>query len=203
MLSWLVDHGMVTFSFYCAAFFFSLIFVVQMVLALIGMHGGDVGLDAHPSAADAHNAPSDASGASFVLFSVQSVLAFFTLFFWTSALFQSSGRSVPLSMIYGLCWGAVAMLGVAALVTALMKLAKAGNQNVASCVGRTGTVYIDIPAGGYGEVRLLCDGVMTHFKARAADPTVAIKAGTVVRIQSIVPPNEVTVHVDTPAPQPA
>ncbi|MBM4354058.1 MAG: hypothetical protein FJ109_09735 [Deltaproteobacteria bacterium] len=52
-------------------------------------------------------------------------------------------------------------------------------------VGQEGTVYLNIPAGGTGEVRVLVGGVMNVLKARTADGK-ALSAGTAVKVIRVI-----------------
>ena len=97
-------------------------------------------------------------------------------------------------MLYAMLWGAVAMTLVSALVHFLRRMTETGNVRIATAVGATGTVYLDIPAGGDGEIRVLCSGVMTHLKARAPSGA-AIKAGGKIKVLAVTGPNTVDVEV--------
>ena len=180
--------------FFIAAAFFSVFFVWQLVMSLAGIGGGDSGLDSHAEAAWEHHTPDDAqqTDIAFKLLSVRSILAFFTLFTWAGALYMSRQVSVVISLLYALAWGAAAMLAVSALMYLLRHMADTGTIQIDSCVGKPGTVYLDIPAGGEGEVRTLCSGVMTHLKARA-EGGAAVKAGTPVRVVRTLGPNTIEV----------
>jgi len=88
------------------------------------------------------------------------------------------------------------MLMVSALVNWLRRMAETGTIRIETCTGTVGTVYLDIPAAGDGEIRVLCSGVMTHLRARSRGG-VALKAGTKVRVLAVTGPNSVDVE---PAP---
>lgn len=187
--------------FFGVAIVFSIVFLWQLVMSFIGLAGGDGGLDSHVEAPDAHHAPSDAdaSVAAFKLLSVRSILAFFTLFFWSAALGLQDHAPVARAMGIALVWGVAAMVLVALLLYLMKRMAETGNLRVATCVGTAATVYLDVPAGGVGEVRTLVSGVVTHLKARnaAAD---GLKAGTPVRIVKVLGQDTVEVTTDTKVP---
>ena len=82
------------------------------------------------------------------------------------------------------------------VVKAAKQALETGNINLKSCAGSTGTVYLDIPAGGAGEVRVMCGGTMSVLKARAAGG-VAIKAGAPVRVVRVVEANAIEVELDS------
>lgn len=182
--------------FFGAAAFFSVFFVWQLLSALIGLGGDADGLDSH-AGADWHHASPDDSHATLAVFkilSVRSLIAFFMLFTWAAALYLNNGLTPPRAMALALVWGFAAMLIVSAIVGFLRRLTETGNQRISSCIGLPGTVYLDIPAGGDGEARVLCSGILTHYRARSMDGT-PIKAGTTVRVTRVLGPN--TIEVST------
>ena len=219
--------------FYGAAGVFSMFFILQLIALLVGMGGEDVDVDADvdvdidadvdmdmDAGADIDAdvdvgdefSPSDAveSTAAFRLISLRSIVAFCTLFSWAGALYLNHGVELGTALLYALLWGLVAMVGAAALVNLMRRMAETGTSKVASCLGTMGTVYYNIPADGTGEVRVTVSGVLSHLKARAAGGE-AVKAGTPVRVTRILGPAAVEVQTisseateqpsDTDAPQ--
>jgi hypothetical protein len=127
------------------------------------------------------------AGPSFQLLSFRSILAFFTLFTWATTMSLLNKGPTPgflatiLSIVGGLFWGTVAMFCVAILFYLLARLQESGNADIRSCVGTTGSVYLDIPDSGMGEVRCTVSGSVSLVKARGAGGQ-AVKAGTDVLI---------------------
>jgi hypothetical protein len=185
--TWWAGLEPLTRWFFGVAIFFSIFFLWQLIMSFVGLTGGDGALDSHVGSTDVHNSPSDAdaSVAAFKLLSFRSILAFFTLFFWSGSL--SLQNHAPLAKALGLAmvWGLAAMFLVALLLYLMKRMTETGNLRYSTCVGAEATVYLDIPAGGVGEVRMLCSGVMTHMKARAA-ADVAFKAGKAVRVVKLL-----------------
>ena len=181
--------------FFYGAAVFSVVFLWQMVMALMGLGGHDVDVDSHVETTDVHHTPDDAdqSMAVFKLLSVRSILSFFTLFTWAGGLYMSRDIPVFQSLVYAVAWGLAAMVVVSSLLFLMRKLSETGNIKVSSCVGTSGTVYLDVPAGGMGEIRVLCSGVMTHLKARCASGG-ALKAGAQIRVTNVLDANTVEVE---------
>jgi hypothetical protein len=181
--------------FYIAAAFFSVFFFWQLLAGLFGL-AGDHDVDTSVESTDAHDVPPDAHDtlAVFRMLSIRSVLAFFTLFSWAGALYlndgYASGRAIGIAAI----WGIGAMVIVSLLLRFMRKMTDSGTMSLESCVGTPGTVYLDIPAGGQGEVRVLCSGSVTLLKARAADGS-ALKAGAAVTVTRMAGPDVVEVTV--------
>jgi hypothetical protein len=185
--------------FFAAAGFFSVFFLWQLIASIIGLSGADHDLpshdfDTHVEAGTAHDTPHDAhdTTAAFKLLSIRSVLAFLTLFSWATALYIQGGKPVTTGMGYAVLWGLAAMVLVSLLLHGILKLTETGNISIETCVGSTGTVYLDIPAGGTGEIRILCSGVITHVKASCVGG--GLKAGQIVRVVRAVGPNTVEVE---------
>jgi len=199
MMEWWDSLSPLNQGFYAAAVFFSVFFLWQLISALIGLSGGedvdvggdDAGGDAGDAVAHDGTAGGDATHdasatvGAFKLLSVRSIVAFFTLFTWAGALYLQEGVSFSLTLLYALLWGLAAALAVSAIFSLLQRLTESGNIRVSRAAGQEGTVYLSIPAGGTGEVRLVVSGVMSVLKARSADGT-AITPGTPVRVTRVV-----------------
>ena len=185
--------------FYAFAAFFSVFFVWQLISALIGL-GGGTDLDTHAEPTWDHATPHDAHDTlmAFKLLSIRSILAFFTLFTWAGALYMNMHCPVTRSIFYALLWGVAAMLLVSMLMNAMSRLTETGTIRMDTCVGADGTVYLDIPAGGVGEVRVLVSGTVRLVKARGAGGA-GIKAGGPVRVIRMLGPD--TIEVEPAAPR--
>ncbi len=181
--------------FFVAAAFFTVFFLIQMFSALAGLGGGDADLDGQVGSSFEHDSPHDAqdSVAAFKLLSVRSILAFFTLFTWAGGLYMSRGLPQARALTYALIWGLVAMVMVSLLLHLLQRMSQTGNMRVASCVGNSATVYLNIPRDGTGEIRVMCDGVVTMQKARAKGGS-AIAAGSPVKVLRVLGDNAVEVE---------
>jgi membrane protein implicated in regulation of membrane protease activity len=180
--------------FFGIAFFFSAFFLWQLFGAFMGLHGGDGGMDSTADSPTIHHSPEDASASVevFRLISLRSVLAFLTIFCWAGALELQARRTVGVALGLSFVWGIVAMVLVAWLLYGMRRMAETGNLRYNSCVGCEASVYLDIPAGGVGEVRTLVNGTVTHLKARHA-AAAGLKAGTAVRVVRLVGPGTVEV----------
>lgn len=198
MTTWWEGLDAVNRAFYGAAIFFGVLFVWQMIMAFIGISAegaegaGDADADMDADAdvdADGtyehfeHGAEGDVSEGfdAFKLLGLRSVLTFFTLFTWGTALYRSNGVKLTTALMYSVAWGLAGMFIVALLFYWMRKLTESGNIKIVTCVGTAGEVYLDIPEGGRGEIRVTVSGVVSYVKARASDGT-AIEAGTPVKV---------------------
>lgn len=170
-------------AMYIGAAFFSILFVWQLLAALMGL-ADDASEIADVEGMDtATGSGSDAAGTihAFQLLSLRSILTFLTLFTWGSALYLNRGERPGTAMGISILWGLAGMGCVAALLYWLPKMAHTGTQRIDSCVGGRATVYLDIPAGGTGQVRTLVSGISTHVDAVAPDGA-ALRSGMPVVI---------------------
>jgi hypothetical protein len=197
--------------FYAAAAFFSVFFLWQLAAALIGLgghgedvdhggyaehvdqvdhveyagHGDYVGDSDYDSAYDnfEHGTEADAAetGVTFRLLSIRSILTFFTLFTWGGALYLNRGEPPSTAMTYSVIWGLAGMFSIAFIFYGLRKLTKTGTSDLRTCIGKRGTVYLNIPEGGQGEIRAPVSGVVSHVKARSSYGK-ELRAGTPVRV---------------------
>jgi hypothetical protein len=192
MNEWWESLSSVNRGFYMVATGFGVLFVWQLIASFIGLGGDDMDADMdsdveldHDATYDdfEHGAEGDAieSLSSFKVLSVRSVITFFTLFTWGTALYLNNGLLLSKALMYGTAWGVVGMLIVAWLFYMLKKMSETGNINLSSCIGATGTVYINIPENGQGEIKVLVSKVSTHVKARGAGGK-ALDANTVVKV---------------------
>jgi hypothetical protein len=200
MTEWWERLETITQVFYCLAAFFSVFLAWQLIAALIGLAGdeadfgadtdmdADVDVDADGTYDEFESgAESDALDSldAFRLVSVRSVVAFGTLFTWAMALFLDQGNSLARCMAYATGWGVAGMFGVALIFWGMKKMTHTGTKNLATCAGTDGTVYVDIPEGGTGEVRVTVSGVISYVKARALGGK-ALKAGTPIHVERCV-----------------
>jgi membrane protein implicated in regulation of membrane protease activity len=184
-----------------SALFFSVLFAWQLLATLFGHIGGGDNIDAsavHDAGAGGHDvaAGHDAavdSVASFKLLSIRSMTAFGLLFGWAGVLYHRADVSQNWTILYSLLWGLVGMLIVSAIFYFFLRMTESGTRRLSSALGQPATVYMDIPAAGAGQVRVLCGGSICFINARAAAGE-ALKAGTPVVVKRIIGPNVVEVE---------
>lgn len=186
MMQWWNGMDPLTQGFYCAAAFFGVLFLWQLISAFIGLSGEHE-----------HGAETDAADTTeaFRLLSIRSIITFFTLFTWGGALYLERKTAVPMAMLYAIAWGLAGMILIALVFHWMRKLTETGNLDLNTCVGRQGTVYLDIQEGTLGEIRVNVSGVATHVKARTADSK-ELKAGVPVTITRVLDQSTVEVKPD-------
>ncbi len=184
-------------GFYVAAAFFSVFFLWQLISALMGLGGEGADVDEIDVAEDfepAAEADAAEATAAFRLFSIRSVISFCTLFTWGGALYLDWDESPGAAIGYAVLWGLGGMFAVAVILYGLRRLTQRGTSDIRTSVGKRGNVYLDIPEGGIGEVRVPVSGVLSHVRARASDGK-ELKAGKRVRVVDVL--DQTTVEVET------
>jgi hypothetical protein len=193
MQEWWAGLAGVTQFFYGMAAFFSVFFLWQIIAAFLGLDGDDADFDSDAGADFSDmDAPDDVdhsdvieSSQAFKILSLRSIITFFTLFSWVSALYTADGVSLARAVGVASIWGLAGMIAIAAIFYFMGKLTETGTKDLASCKGSIGTVYLDIPAGGFGEIKITVSGAVEHVKAQNVNGE-ALPAGTQVRVVKVI-----------------
>ncbi len=191
MAEWWNSLTYINQMFYGAAMFFSVFFVWQLIAALMGLSGeegevegggDDLGDDAAYDDFES-GAETDVleTTVSFQILSIRSILTFFTLFTWGCALYLNRNTPTTVAMTYSVIWGLAGMFSIAFVFYGLRRLTESGTKDLSTSIGKAGSVYLDIPEGGTGEVRVTVSGVISYVKARASGGR-ELKAGIPVRV---------------------
>jgi hypothetical protein len=179
------------------AIFFSLMFSVQLIATLLGHFGADHDLSASDAHGGADGHVADHGGditPSFKLVSIRSVSAFGLLFGWAGVLYaRDADVSNDRVILYSFIWGFVGMLGVSGIFYLFQRMTETGTRRLATALGQHGTVYMDIPAGGAGQIKTMVSGTVSFIAARSAGGHI-LKAGTPVVVKRLLDAS--TVEVD-------
>lgn len=165
--------------FACIAIPFTLALIIQIVLTLIGLGSGDGDVDIDTDGDfdadvdadgdfDADSA-SDADGmdSGLKIFSIRGMIAFFAIFGWTGLTMLSSGAANWLSILVAFAAGVAAMLVIAYTFKLFGKLQSDGTIDIKNALGKSGTVYITVPAHRKekGKVNILLQGTYSELDA--------------------------------------
>lgn len=131
------------------------------------------------------SSPGDA--AVFRLLSLQTVVAFLTVFSWSAIVSISTGSPAVQSILIGFVLGLAAMFLVAKLVQVSRKLVENGTLNPKNAIGESGKVYLPIPPNGRGEgkIMLQVQGQLTEFSAVTYGKE-TLPTGAVVRVTDLL-----------------
>ena len=121
--------------------------------------------------------------ASMRMFTLQTIVTFFTVFSWSSIVLVSSGVLPVLSTVIGFVLGLATMLLVAKIVQISSRLAENGTADFRNAIGETATVYIPCPPKneGLGKVNVTINGQLMELTAVNNGDEV-ISTGSQVRI---------------------
>jgi membrane protein implicated in regulation of membrane protease activity len=158
---------------------FSVLFVIQTILTLIGGDGAD-------SHGDADVSVDSDSGIDFQFLSIKNMIAFFTIFGWVGVVSLGSGVQPFWSVTLATIAGLVMMTIMATLMYFMGKLNENGALNLKNTVGKTGTVYLTIPQKrrGTGKVQINFQGFQT-LDAMTDDEN-EIANGSLVEVVEII-----------------
>ncbi|MBN2487034.1 MAG: serine protease [Bacteroidales bacterium] len=167
--------------YWCFAIPFSIVFLIQLVLTFFG---GDV--DATGVDGDADFSIDHDSGIDFQFLSLKNLIAFFTIFGWAGLTAVNAGLAPWLTILISTISGIIMMLIMATLIYYMGKLTESGTLNLNHAVGKTGTVYLTIPAnrGGLGKVQIKVQGLQTLDAF--TDNNENIKTGALVEVTEII-----------------
>ena len=128
------------------------ILLLQTVLLFLGIGADDDGIDLTGN--DQIDTPGDGGGDGLVLFSVRGIMAMLCVGGWSGLALYASGVNRALTIIISFVCGCAALLAIAYLMRAVMKLQSSGNIDLGSAIGKTGRVYIPIPADAKGSGKI-------------------------------------------------
>lgn len=185
---WWAELGGLEQIFWGISIVFSVLFIIQFVLSLIGFDfDGEADLD--------HSGELDGGlDADFAMFSVRSIIAFFTFFGWTGVLLLNAGVSALIAVIVASISGMLAMLLVAYIIYAFLQLQSDGTLNIENAVDQVGEVYLIIPGNkqGTGKVQVKVQGTIRELEAITEGKSLA--TGTKIRVVDILSDNQIIVE---------
>ena len=159
----------------------TLIFLLLLVLTIFGSDADtDVQTDLDHSFADGDGIP-------FQFLSVKNIVGFFTMFGWSGLGFISTGMAPWLVIVLSSVCGFIMMLAMATLFYFMSKLAESGNMNIRNAVGKSGEVYLTIPAKrqGMGKVQITVQGTLETLDAITDDPE-SLPTSSLVQVTDVI-----------------
>ena len=144
--------------------------VLQLLLNLIGLAGGDTDVDLASHAdvdVSVDHADLSVHSSGLALISFRTVTAFFVGFGWMGIVLLDAGLTTVLAIAIAVCVGCFFVVVVFYLMKELLGLSEKGNIDYSNAVGQTGSVYVTIPAKGEGrgQVQLKVQGRLREMSA--------------------------------------
>lgn len=181
MTAWLESLPTLQLIFAFIAIPATLVLLVQTVLLLIGM--GDADADFDPDGIDIGEAAEGDGG--LALFSVRGIVAMLCIAGWSGVVFVDIGLPDAVSILFAAACGIAALVGMAYLMKAVMKLQHSGNIQLGAAIGKVGEVYIPIPAKGEGRGKISINVQERLIEVDAISKGEApLKTGDTVRVVS-------------------
>lgn len=158
----------------------TLVLIVQTVLLFFGIGDGD-DIDI-----DGDGIPDIETGDDgLTLFSIRGIVGMLCIGGWSGIVFVDLGLSNQVAILLSALCGLAALFGIAYLMKAVLKLQSSGNIQLGSAVGKTGQVYIPIPAKGIGrgKVHIVVQDRYIEVEA-VTDSDEPLRTGETVRVVS-------------------
>jgi membrane protein implicated in regulation of membrane protease activity len=176
--------------FWAIAVIFTILFTIQFVISLIGLDF-DSDVDVDGAHVDMHGDYD--IDPSFTLFSVRSIIAFFTFFGWVGVIALSNDVALAMSVILATVSGLIAMFFVAIILYQLVKLSEVGTVHIDEALGKYAEVYIPIPEKrkGKGRVTVEFENKLMELNAETDGP--ALATGTIVYVFKVFENNTLLV----------
>jgi membrane protein implicated in regulation of membrane protease activity len=156
---------------------FTAVFLFQLVLTFLG---GDTD---HFSFSADHDVTFDGDhGVGFQFLSIKNLIGFFAIMGWTGIAMLNAGKSLGITVFVSVLAGFLMMVIMAAMVYYLSKLTEQNVLTLSNAIGKTGTVYLRIPAErkGMGQVQINVQGFQTLNAV--TDEKEEIKTGALIRV---------------------
>lgn len=204
-MDWFQSIGLLEQIFVLIAAPSTIILFIQTIMMFFGGTAHDAGLDSDVSGigdADIGDAggfdldtelpdepvggdPQQFDDAGLRLFSTRGIIAFLTVGGWVGVICVEAGLHGVISVLLASVCGFAALLGIAKLMQALMRLQESGNYDYRQGLGMQAKVYLTIPEKGTGKINMILGGSLGEFSARSNSGS-AIKTGSVVRVIDLV-----------------
>ncbi|MGE5354743.1 MAG: hypothetical protein ACM3PT_00750 [Deltaproteobacteria bacterium] len=172
--------------FWTIAVIFSVLFILQVISSILGLeYDTHADINFHVDSQDGHFDVDQ----GFTLFSVRSIIAFFTFFGWVGVITLSKGLDIKYVLIISLIAGLIAMVFVAFVLFQLIKLAETGTIDIEEMLGKYGKVYVTIPEKRSGTGLVNIEMKNKIMELRAVTDGEKLPSGTVIYVFKVLDDN--------------
>ena len=182
MINWWLSLTFAGQVFACIAVFATVILVIQIILMLVGIGFNSDSDDGVFDAAETdvndgifgENLPeeggdfdADDLDGGLRMFTLRGIVAFLAVMGWTGIILVELEIPLILSVLISAGCGFMAMVLLAILFQAGMKLQDNGNVNLKNAIGLSGSVYLAVPPqrSGRGKVNITLQGRYSEYDA--------------------------------------
>lgn len=181
--SWWTGLDGIQQIFWGIAIVFSILFVIQFALSLIGLDF-DTDVDT-----DTGQIVAQSLGTDISIFTIRGIFAFFSFFGWTGGLVLNNGGSPVKAVVYAGVSGTLAMALLGYVMYLFHKLGEVGNVDITKALDHQGEVFLPIPErqNGQGKIHVSLQGALKELDAVTKGS--AIPTGTPVKIVKVLQDN--------------
>ncbi len=182
MTQWWNSLGMTGQIFAIIAIPSTLILIVQTILLFFGVGDGDsVDIDGDVFGGELEG--DSGAGDGLAVFSIRGIVAMLCVAGWSGLAMYQAGWNLWIVILLSAVFGALALVGIAYMMRAIVKLQDDGNIDLGSAVGKSGKVYMPIPAKmtGSGKINLTLQERYIEAEAITSCDR-QIKTGETVRV---------------------
>jgi membrane protein implicated in regulation of membrane protease activity len=174
------DYTVIEFIYLVSAVIGGTLFVLRTILMFTGIGGDHEAVHDH---ADHFGDAGHDAGSSFTfnLLSLQGLTAFFTMFGLVGLTLSRAGFHVLLTILGGTAAGLVTVLLISLIFSQVGRFQSEGTLDIKNAVGANGTVYLRIPPGGSGQVRVPVQGGLRILDAVVKGDE-GLPTGTKIRV---------------------
>ena len=181
MTEWFLELSSLDRGFALSTLLGALLFALRLILMVLG--GDDASDVDAPDDFELDHA--DAADSSFRILSLQGLMAFFLIFGLSGlTLTQELGAPALVAFFVAFVAGVAAMFLIGLLYLAFQRMQTSGTINLRNAIGQEGEVYLNIPAGGTGQVRVSVQGRLKVEDAMAASGE-ALPTGTKIVVTDV------------------
>ncbi len=157
------------------------VMVLQTILLFFGIGDGD-DVEIADDIDDISAGTLDGSD-GLSLFTIRGIVAFFAVGGWTGIAVDNANGSEALAIILSILAGSAALFGIAYLFKFALKLQNNGTLSLENAVGKTGEVYIPIPANrkGTGKVMVTVQERLCELSAITSEER-DLRTGEYIRV---------------------
>lgn len=161
----------------------TLVLLIQTILLLFGIGDGvDTDLDLDGDGIPDTDASPDDFG-SLHVFSVRGIAGMLCIGGWSGLVMYQAGWSLWLTVLLSVVFGVITLLALGYVMYGVSRLQSSGNVDIKTAVGKTGTVYIPIPAdcSGQGKVNVTLNETFMELEA-VTQADRRLRTGEAVRV---------------------
>lgn len=161
----------------------TLVLLIQTILMLFGIGDGvDTDLDLDGDGIPDMDVSPDDFG-SLHVFSIRGIAGMLCIGGWSGLVMHQAGWSLWLTVLLSVVFGVITLLLLGYVMYGVSRLQSSGNVDIKTAVGKTGTVYIPIPAGrsGQGKVNVTLNETFMELEA-VTQADRRLRTGETVRV---------------------